>query len=107
MDSCKILIVDDHDVVRRVLRSLFFSHPEWTICAEAVDGLEAIEKAKALRPDIIVMDISMPRMNGLEATRVIRKEVPKSQVVIISQNDPSIARRQAEEVEAAGFIPKI
>src|ERR1700729_3803663 len=65
-----ILIVDDHEIVRRGLRSLLASRPEWEICGEAGDGLEAVEKAKKLLPDVVLMDVSMPRMDGLEATRL-------------------------------------
>ncbi|MFZ0564276.1 MAG: response regulator [Terriglobales bacterium] len=101
-----ILIVDDHEIVRRGIRSLLASRPEWAICGEAGDGLEAVEKAKTLQPDVVLMDISMPRMDGLEATRVIRREQPKSKVVIISQNDPALARRQAREVGASGYVAK-
>jgi len=101
-----ILIVDDHEVVRNSIRTLLSAHAEWKICGEAADGIEAIEKAKSLRPEIILMDISMPRMNGLDATRAIRKELPESKVLIVSQNDPAVARRQAKDVDAAGFIPK-
>ena len=101
-----ILIVDDHETVRRGLRSLLSSRPEWQICGEAADGLEAIEKAKLLRPAVVLMDISMPQMDGLEATRIIRRELPESKVIIISQNDPVVARRQAEEVGAAAYVSK-
>ena len=104
--SAQILIVDDHEVLRRGLRSLLSSRPEWKICGEAADGCEAIEKAKSLRPDIVLMDISMPRMNGLEATRILRRELPESLVVIVSQNDPSVVLRQAQEVDAAAFVAK-
>ena len=105
MRQLQILIVDDHEVSRRGIRSLLDSSTNW-IVSEAVDGLDAIEKAKALRPDIVLMDISMPRMNGLEATRVISREVPTSKVVIVSQNDPSVTRRQAKEVSAVAYVPK-
>jgi DNA-binding NarL/FixJ family response regulator len=67
--SGNILIVDDHEIVRRGLRSLLSARPEWQICGEAEDGLQGVERAKALRPSLVLMDISMPRMNGLEATR--------------------------------------
>ena len=100
----EILIVDDHEVVRRGLRTLLSASPDWTIAGEAADGLEGVEKAKALQPSVVLMDISMPRMNGLEATRIIRQALPKSKVVIISQNDPAVARRQAQEVGAHGGI---
>ena len=98
--SGQILIVDDHEFVRRGLRSLLSTHPQWAICGEAADGLEAVEKAKALRPDVVLMDISMPRMNGLEATRIIRKEVPESKVVIVSQIDPTVVHNQTIGIDA-------
>ncbi|HWY54003.1 MAG TPA: response regulator [Terriglobales bacterium] len=104
--SGQILIVDDHEFVRRGLRALLSTRPDWVICGEAVDGLEAVEMAKAMRPDVILMDISMPRMNGLEATRIIRKEVPESKIVIVSQNDPTIASRQTWEIDATAYVAK-
>jgi len=103
----QILIVDDHEVLRKSLHSLLSSRPtEWNICGEAADGIEAVEKAKALRPDVVIMDISMPRMDGMEATRIIRRELPSSKVVIVSQNDPAIAQRQAREADAAAYVGK-
>ena len=104
--AANILIVDDHEIVRRGLRSLLASRPDWQICGEAIDGVQGVEKAKALRPALVLMDISMPRMNGLEATRIIRKELPETSVVIISQNDPEVARLQAQEVDAAAYVAK-
>ena len=102
----QILIVDDHAFVRRGLRALLSTRPEWSVCGEAADGLEAVEKAKALRPDVVLMDISMPRMNGLEATRIIRKEVPESKIIVVSGNDPAIVRRQTREIDATAYIAK-
>lgn len=107
MTPFRVLIVDDHEVSRRALRTLLSSRPEWPICGEAVDGLDAVDKAKALRPDVILMDISMPRMNGLDAIRIIQRELPESQIVIVSQNDPAIVRQQANAVDAAGYVVKM
>ncbi len=102
----RVLIVGDHAPTRRGLCSLLSSHPDWVVCGEAVDGTDAVEKAKSLRPDIVLMDISMPRMNGLDATKIIRQEVPESEVVIVSQNDPTIGRKQALKLNAAGYVDK-
>ena len=65
MTALRVLIVDDHDITRRAIRSFLVSYPELQICGEAADGFEAVDKAKSLRPDVILMDISMPRLNGL------------------------------------------
>ena len=105
MSPLRILIVDDHEPVRSGVRSLL-NCSECTICGEACDGVEAIEKARSIRPDLVIMDISMPRMDGVAATRVIRAEIPETEVIIISQNDPRIVASQAAEVRAFGSVPK-
>lgn len=76
------------------------------MCGEGINGIEAVEKARSLRPDIVLMDISMPQMNGIEATRIIRREVSESGVNLISQNDPIIISRQAAESWASRYIAK-
>ena len=106
MSILRILIVDDHEVVRRGLRSLLAPRVNWEVCGEAADGVEAVEKAKTLRPNVVLMDISMPRMNGLDATRIIRRDLPECQVVIVSMNDREIASRHAREVNAAAYVSK-
>jgi DNA-binding NarL/FixJ family response regulator len=106
MKALRILLADDHQAVRNGIRALIAPRPEWTICGEAADGLEAVEKSRELLPDAVLMDISMSRMDGLQATQVIRRELPKTKVIIVSQNDPAVVRRQAAEVKAHGFIAK-
>jgi DNA-binding NarL/FixJ family response regulator len=83
----RILLVDDHEIVRRGLRSLLQARPDWEICGEAKDGLSAVALARELRPNVVVIDISMPRMNGLEALIRIRKSVPDAAVIMLTVHD--------------------
>lgn len=104
--SVRVLLIDDSKAVVRELRSLLSLSPGWLVCGEGINGGEAVEKARSLRPDLILMDISMPQMNGIEATRIIRREVPDSAVILISQNDPIVVSRQAAERGASGYLTK-
>jgi len=107
LSSFRVLIVDDHEATRRGIRNLLSVRPDWEICGEASDGIGAVGQAGALRPDVILMDISMPRMNGLDATRIIRRELPECAIVIVSQNEAAIVRQQALEVSASGHVGKM
>jgi len=96
----RILVVDEHEPVRRSILTLLGAREGWVLCGEASDGIQAVKEAKSLRPDLIIMDVSMPNMNGLDAARIILREVRESRILIISQNDPAIARLQALEARA-------
>lgn len=102
----RILVVDDHELVRRGICSVLTAEPSITLCGEAVDGYDAIEKAKALRPDIIVMDVSMPRLNGLDATREVKRIFPNIEIVIVSQHEAPEMMRQAFNAGACGYVVK-
>jgi DNA-binding NarL/FixJ family response regulator len=106
MSPIRILIADDHEIFRRGLRSLLESHAEWEVCGEAIDGQEAVERVKELNPDVVVLDITMPRLNGLEATQMIRNEAPRSKVVILSQHETSLMRQAALNVGASAYVTK-
>ena len=101
----RILIVDDHEIVRKGIRTLL-SAERYVVLGEAADGEEAIEKAEELKPDVILMDVSMPRLNGLEATRRITGTVPKASVIIVSQHESSELLRQAVAAGAKGYVTK-
>ncbi len=106
MDHTRVLIVDDHEIFRRGLRSLLESRGEFDIAGEAINGLEAIDKAKELQPDIIVMDVSMPQMDGLQAARLIRNERPDAKIIILSQHDSAQMLSAALEAGASAYVTK-
>lgn len=106
MRSVEILIADDHEPVRRSLRSLVEARPGWNVCGEAADGRAAVEKVRELRPNVVILDVSMPEMSGLDAAQLIRVEVPHCRILIVSQNEPGVMRQEAERVGAYAFIPK-
>ena len=102
----RILIADDHEFVRQGVRTLLLSRRGWTICGEAVDGRDAIEKAKELKPDVVVMDVSMPNLNGLEATREVRRILPKTAVLVLSQHNSPGMMKEALKAGAQGYVVK-
>jgi len=106
MTALRILIADDHSVVRAGLRSLLESHPGWEVCAEAGDGREAVEKSAKLKPHVAVLDIGMPLLNGVEATRRIRKSSPETEILILTMHESEDLVQQVTEAGARGYILK-
>ena len=106
MDKIKILVVDDHAIMRDGIRALLGLHDDIEIVGEASEGKEAIEKAGELAPDVIIMDIAMPGMDGLEATRRIKKQSPKAKVLVLTQHDNREYILSAIKAGTAGYVPK-
>jgi len=101
-----MLVVDDYEVWRRQVRLLFQARPEWQVVAEASDGPEAIQKAKELKPDLIVLDIGLPKLNGIKVARQIRQFSPNSRIVFLSQNNNLDIVRAALSTGALGYVCK-
>jgi DNA-binding NarL/FixJ family response regulator len=106
MAQLSILIADDHAVVRAGLRTLLESRPHWQVCAEAVDGRDAVEKAATLKPHIAILDIGMPLLNGVEATHQIRKASPATEILILTMHESDDLVQQVVEAGARGYILK-
>ncbi len=106
MGALRILVADDHEVVRRGLCSLLESQPGWQICGEASDGRDLLKKASELKPDIIVLDVSMPNLNGLEATRQILKANPKAKILVLTLHDSDRLIHEVLTAGASGFVLK-
>ncbi len=106
MSKIRILVVDDHALLRDGIRALLSLHDDIEIVAEASEGKEAIEKTRELVPDVVVMDIAMPGMDGLEATRRIAKKEPTVKVLVLTQHDNKEYILAAIKAGAAGYVPK-
>src|ERR1700730_14680762 len=102
----RILVVDDHEVVRQGIRTILSARPEWEICGEAVNGQEAIKLAEELRPDAIIMDITMPVMSGLEAARQITRNENSAPILIFTMHESRTLADSVRETGARGFVFK-
>lgn len=106
MAPLTILIADDHAVVRRGLSTLIASQPGWTVVAEVDNGTDAVEQAKRTKPDIAILDITMPRMDGLAATRAIHKELPETKILGISMLESDMVSNELFAAGASGYVSK-
>jgi DNA-binding NarL/FixJ family response regulator len=104
--SVRILVVDDHAVVRRGVRSLLESHEGWEVCGEAMTGRDAVTQSLRLRPDVVVMDLSLPELNGLDATRQILKALPDTEVLVLTMHHSEECARDVLQAGARGYVLK-
>jgi DNA-binding NarL/FixJ family response regulator len=103
----RVLIADDQDFIRRGLRAVLSDEKDIEVCAEAVDGMDALAKSLQFRPDVVIMDIVMPRMDGIEATRLLRKALPQTRVLSLSQYDVPEIVSEVEKAGAAAYVSKL
>ena len=106
MAELRVLIADDHELIRRGVRDLLAARSNWSVVGEACDGLEAVQKAVSLRPDIAILDFSMPGMNGPDAAAMIAKQVPEMGVIVLTMHDSEDVIRQVLRAGARGMVLK-
>jgi DNA-binding NarL/FixJ family response regulator len=102
----RILLADDHEIVRRGLYALLQRQEGWEVCGEATDGRDAVEKASLLKPDVVIVDIGMPNLNGLDATRQLLRQDPNFKVIVLTVSDADQVIREALDAGARGFVLK-
>jgi DNA-binding NarL/FixJ family response regulator len=105
--SKNILIVDDSDITRKIIRLFLEIQIGFEVCGEAVDGLDAIEKAKKLKPDLILLDLAMPRMNGIEAASVIKGMMPQVSIVLFTMYKETVGKAIASAVGIDAVLSKL
>ena len=104
--SLSVLIAEDHDVVRRGLKSLLQTRPDWEVCGEAADGRTAVELAKKLKPQIVILDVTMPGLGGIEATRQILAARPRTEILILTMHESEELVAEILKAGARGYVLK-
>ena len=102
----RVIVVDDHAVIRRGVQGILRAFPEWEFCGEAENGQEAVRLAETVKPDMIIMDVSMPGLNGLEATRIIRNILPDTKILLLTLHSSTELVRSAFRAGARGYVLK-
>ncbi len=102
----RVLIADDQPIIRKIVRSTLQIHPHFEVCGEAENGLAAIEEAKKLKPDVVILNITMPVLNGFEAAREIRTKLPESAIVILSSNADQHFVEEAKKIGVRAYVSK-
>jgi DNA-binding NarL/FixJ family response regulator len=106
MSAFRILLADDHPIFRLGLRSLLGSHEGWEVCGEAADGRDAVEKCRQLKPDLLILDICMPRLNGVDAARQILRDNPDQRILVVTDVDSEQVTRDCLEAGVRGWVFK-
>jgi two-component system response regulator NreC len=104
--SLRILIADDHPVIRKHVRRILEEQPSFRVCGEAYDGEKAVEEAQRLKPDVVVLNVSMPILNGLDAGRKIKAKLPETAIVILSSNADKHFVEEAKKIGARAYVAK-
>jgi DNA-binding NarL/FixJ family response regulator len=104
--ALRILIADDNATIRTILREFLESEPGWTVCAEASNGKDALEKTLEFKPDLLLLDLSMPEYGGLTLCQSIRKQAPELKILLVSEQDASVMKATLASAQADGFVVK-
>jgi DNA-binding NarL/FixJ family response regulator len=102
----RVVIADDHPVIRGMVRSALEQHPHFEVCGEAENGAEAIEEVKRVKPDVVVLNVTMPLINGFQAAREIKKHVPETAIVILSSHADKHFIAEAKKIGVRAYVPK-
>lgn len=105
MPKC-ILIVDDHESIRKILRSFLEGETDFHVCGEAVDGYDAIDKAQELQPDLIILDLCMPRMGGIQAAKILKQMLPQTPIVLFTSHHDALRTYDARAAGIDAVVPK-